>query len=164
MAVRILVVNDDQDILDVFKTVLEDEGYEAILYRYLITDLSEIAQLNPDLIILDLMFDHQNLGWNLLQKLRMFPNTASIPVILCTAASRQVMEQVEYLKSKEIPIIFKPFDLDELLQAIHQQLAPPLAQQLEKADPPARKTKPPLRSSAKPRRKRRKDDQPPAAE
>lgn len=132
MAARILVVNDEQDILETFQFILTEEGYEVVIHPYLITNMSEVQHINPDLIILDLMFHRQNLGWNLLQKLKMYPGTTKIPVILCTAASNEVNEQIEYLHSKQIPVLLKPFDLEELLSAVRQQLTTHLPELLTK--------------------------------
>ena len=122
MSTRIMVVNDTQEILQLFREILSDEGYEAILYSYAIQDLDEITRAKPDLIILDYMFDEEQIGWQLLQKLKMNRATASIPVIICTAAVQKVREMEGYLQSKGIGLVLKPFDIDDLLRAIEQAL------------------------------------------
>jgi CheY-like chemotaxis protein len=121
-AKRILVVNDTQEILQLFREILTDEGYEPILYSYAIQDLAEIESAKPDLIILDYMFDEEQIGWQLLQKLKMYRPTASIPVIICTTAVQKVRELEGYLQSKAIGLVAKPFDIDDLLRAIEQAL------------------------------------------
>ena len=118
MSTRIMVVNDTQEILQLFREILSDEGYEAILYSYAIQDLDEITRAKPDLIILDYMFDEEQIGWQLLQKLKMNRATASIPVIICTAAVQKVREMEGYLQSKGIGLVLKPFDIDDLLYRI----------------------------------------------
>ena len=125
MSSRILVINDDQSILDLFRLLLEAEGYQVILSKVAYEDVQEIEHLHPALIILDFKIGQHNLGWTLLQKLKMYPPTKDIPLILCTAALTEVREQEEALRQKGIPLIYKPFEIDELLQVIQQCLPPP---------------------------------------
>jgi CheY-like chemotaxis protein len=122
MSSRILVINDDQSILELFQLLLESEGYEVLLSKVAFEEVSQIEQQHVHLIILDFKFGTHPEGFLLLQKIRMYPPTTAIPVILCTAAVGEVREQEEVLRQKGIPVIYKPFDLDELLQAIHQFL------------------------------------------
>ncbi len=120
MATRILVVNDTQEILELFRMLLEEEGYEVVLSGFPIQQMSDIEQIHPDLIILDLVFGDQKSGWQMLQMLKMKRSTASIPVIVCTAALSMVREQEGYLVSQGVHVVFKPFDIDHLLTNIKQ--------------------------------------------
>ena len=61
----------------------------------------------------------------------MYPPTKDIPVILCTAALSEMREQEETLRQKKIPVLYKPFDMDELLKLVHQILPAPSLDQLE---------------------------------
>ena len=122
MKARVMVVNDTQEILDLFNEILSEEGYEAILYSYAIQDLREIEQVKPDLIILDYIFGAERIGWQLLQKLKMRRSTETIPVIVCTAALMEVREMEGYLQAKGIGLVPKPFTIDELLEAIEKAL------------------------------------------
>jgi DNA-binding response OmpR family regulator len=49
-------------------------------------------------------------------------STARIPVIVCTAALREVQEQEGYLVAHSVRVVYKPFDIDELLGSIEQAL------------------------------------------
>ena len=122
MPSHILVINDDLSILELFQLILKPEGYDVTLAKVAFEEMSDIAQLKPDLIILDFKLGMHQEEFLLLQKLRMYPATKAIPVIFCAAALREVREQEEVLRQKGIPVIYKPFDLDELLQAVHQFL------------------------------------------
>lgn len=63
MATRILVINDTQEILDLFRILLEGEGYEVVLSGFPFQQISEIEQISPDLIILDIIFgDKRQVG------------------------------------------------------------------------------------------------------
>ncbi len=122
MAAHILVVNDTQDILEIFRLLLEDEGYKVTLSSFPLQKVGEITRLNPDLIILDVVFGEERLGWQMLQLLKMQPTTATIPVIICTASEKSVREMEGYLVSKDILVVYKPFELHDLLTAIAQAL------------------------------------------
>jgi CheY-like chemotaxis protein len=122
-APTILVINDDQEILTLFEEILREAGYNALLYSSAIRDLAEIERLNPDLIIIDYLIGHEDSGWQLLQKLKLRRATATIPIVVCTAATKLLLETSGYLLSKRVVAVPKPFDIDELLAAIEQALA-----------------------------------------
>lgn len=118
MATRIMVINDTKDILELFRVILESEGYEAILYSYAVQDIVEVERIMPDLLILDVIFGSEKLGWQMLDKLKMNRATASIPVIVCTAAINAVREMEGYLMSQGVSIVLKPFEIDVFLSAV----------------------------------------------
>ena len=122
MATRILVVNDTQEILDLFRILLEDEGYEVILSSYPLQTVKQVEQIAPELIILDLMFGDEKFGFQMLEMLKLSRATMSIPVIVCTAALQAVREMEGYLVSKGIAVVYKPFDIDELIKVVSQAL------------------------------------------
>jgi DNA-binding response OmpR family regulator len=122
MGACILVVNDTQELLELFRMLLEAEGYKVVLAGFPVQQISDIEDINPDLIILDLVFGDQKTGWQMLQMLKMKRSTASIPVIVCTAALSAVREQEGYLVSQGVHVVFKPFDIDQLLTHVKQLL------------------------------------------
>jgi DNA-binding response OmpR family regulator len=118
MTTRILVINDTQEILDLFRIMLEEEGYEVVLSGFPFQKISEVEQIDPDLIILDVIFNDEKTGWQMLQLLKMKRSTASLPVIVCTAALNAVREQEGHLVSQGVHVIYKPFDIDHILTTI----------------------------------------------
>lgn len=122
MAKKIMVVNDTQEILELFRELLEGEGYEVVLYAFAVQDLDEVERHRPDLIILDYVFGAEKLGWQMLQKLKMRRTTATIPVVICTAAKREVEELEGHLTAMGVGIVLKPFNVDDLLATIRTTL------------------------------------------
>lgn len=123
MTARILVVNDTQEILELFRMFLEEEeGYEVVLAGTPMQQIKDVEQINPNLIILDLVFGDEKTGWQMLQMLKMQPSTATLPIIVCTAALDQVREQEGYLVSQGVRVLYKPFDLDHLRTHVQQLL------------------------------------------
>ena len=122
MAARIMVVNDTKEILELFEEILKDEGYEVVLYSYAIHDLDEVKRVRPDLMILDYIIGGEKVGWQLLQKLKMDRQTARIPVIVCSGAVRRLRELEGWLREKNVGIVLKPFEIDDLLSEVQRML------------------------------------------
>jgi DNA-binding response OmpR family regulator len=117
-----MVINDTQEILELFEQLLTDEGYHVKLYSYQIRDLKVVKEVQPDLIIVDQMFGEEKLGWQLIQKLRMDRDTARLPVVVCSAELKTLKELEGHLKDKNIEVVIKPFDIDDLMGAVKRIL------------------------------------------
>ncbi|UKT65324.1 response regulator [Pedobacter mucosus] len=112
---RILVVDDDPDILEVIQIVLESENYlvfPLLSPRYI---FKTIKNFNPDLIILDIMLNGMD-GRTVFKELKLNPETLHIPVILASARynERYIASQAyhpdDYLE--------KPFNETDLLKKV----------------------------------------------
>ncbi len=92
MKKRVLVVDDEKDIVDLLSYNLKKEGYEVLSAHNGLEAIS-IAASRPDLIILDLMMPLLD-GFETCKRLKSSPETESIPVIFLTAKSGEVDEVV----------------------------------------------------------------------
>jgi len=120
---HILVVNDTEEILDLFRDILEGMGHRMTAWSYSPDDLAKVTEIQPDLVILDLMIGPTELqGWALLQKMRMSRSTEEIPVIVCTAATSWVREQEGWLAANAVKVVLKPFKVAHLEHAVEQAL------------------------------------------
>jgi CheY-like chemotaxis protein len=120
---RILVINDTQEILELFKLILEEEaGHEVILDSYRPQMMEIIKECDPDLIISDHVFGEEKVGWQLVQRLKMDRQTATIPMIVCSGAVHELKEMEGHLMAKGIGVLYKPFDVDELLSLVNSKL------------------------------------------
>jgi CheY-like chemotaxis protein len=130
---RALVVNDTQEILELFDEILTGLGYETVLMSYAPRELERIREVEPDIIILDfLMGDRELLGWQLLQKLKMDRSLSLVPIVVCTAAVKAVHEQQGYLTEQGVTIVLKPFTVDQLEEAVRASVQQaPTAQLLQ---------------------------------
>jgi CheY-like chemotaxis protein len=123
---HILVVNDTEEILDLFRSILEDLGHRTTTWSFSPDDLAKVTEIMPDLIILDLLMGPTELqGWALLQKLRMSPPTEAIPVIVCSAATNWVREQEGWLAANAVKVVLKPFRVADLERAVAQAFTLP---------------------------------------
>ncbi len=115
-AKKILVVDDDPDILDALRFLLEDAGYEVKT-----TEKGEYAEnlhdTNgglPDVIILDVLLSGKD-GRLICQKLKSQEDTKLIPIIMISAHPN-AKQSVKAVGADDF--IAKPFDMDELLARI----------------------------------------------
>ena len=121
--IRILVINVTQEILELFKLILEEEaGHEVILDSYRPQMMEIVKECDPDLIISDHVFGEEKIGWQLVQRLKMDRKTATIPMIVCSGAVNELKEMEGHLMAKGIGVLYKPFDVDELLDLVHSKL------------------------------------------
>jgi len=121
---HILVINDTQEILDLFRDLLEDEGYRVTLSSFAFQEVRDVVRIAPDLVILDFLIGDEAKGWQMLQKMRMYRPTEKLPVVVCTAALALVRELEGHLLTKQVVVVLKPFDVDELLEVVRIALDP----------------------------------------
>ena len=123
---RVLVVNDDPAILEVFRALLEDEGYEVVLDTlrtgHLQAQYARLQAERPDVVVLDFVVLGEQVGWQFLQLIKMQPATARLPVIVCTAAVDLVKELGAHLTKMRVEVVLKPFEIDHLYAAIARAL------------------------------------------
>ena len=109
---RILVVDDEQDLLEILKFNLETEGYEV----QTATSAEEAQTLDIasfDLLLLDVMMGGMS-GFALARLLKANPKTASVPIIFLTAKTMKE-DILEGFKIGADDYITKPFSMEELV-------------------------------------------------
>jgi CheY-like chemotaxis protein len=125
---HILVINDTVAILELFRTLLEDEGYRVTTDDFsvdMLAMLDRVKAERPDLIVLDFIVVDEGKGWQFLQMLKMDRATRDIPVIVCTAAAKLVAELQAHLDVMGVAVVLKPFDIDIILAEIARKLNSP---------------------------------------
>ncbi len=118
---HIFVINDTVAILDLFRELLEEEGYRVTTDGFsveLMEMLGRVKADRPDLLVLDFIIQDEGRGWQFLQMLKMDRETADIPVIACTAAVKLVEELQMHLDTMGVSVVLKPFDIEHLLAKI----------------------------------------------
>jgi CheY-like chemotaxis protein len=119
---RVLVINDDSDFLDLVKQVLEDEEHTVELHKKWEDAHAIVRDRRPELVILDLMYDRELRGFKLIDLLMLDPATRRIPLVVCSAATESLKEHERALGALGIQTVPKPFDLEQLLNAIRSAL------------------------------------------
>ena len=112
---RVLIVDDDIDILDVLKVVLKFHGFEVITTQSGNNVISESISFSPDLILLDVFLSGID-GRDICNTLKENPETKKIPVIMFSAHSNK-NEILQYCNADDF--IAKPFDINDLVGKIN---------------------------------------------
>ena len=117
---KILVVDDEPDVLKFVRMRLLAAGYEVHTAENGETALHLIRSIHPDLILLDIKLPLYD-GYEILRRVRADPKLAGIPIILATAdASVRIKEGSRLLDANNY--IMKPFDADEMLKIIAREI------------------------------------------
>jgi CheY-like chemotaxis protein len=122
---RILVIDDDAMLRALLRDLLEDEGYQVSTQPALAPEGMALAALAPDLIVLDARGGGGRELRSTLQRLRQDPQTAGIPLVLCTGAVREVDAWQPRLDAWGVAVVLKPFDIDHFAATIAAQLVTP---------------------------------------
>ena len=122
MAKKILVMDDDPTIADLLREALADEGYETYMTTQSLRFYDAVREHQPDLILLDLMMQYLD-GRDELRLMEMGDH--KIPVIVVTAFLDAKNEEEEFRKAGVVHIVYKPFDLDKLVDLVRATIGEP---------------------------------------
>ncbi len=114
----IAAVNADAPFLEMIKEFLGEEGYDVITLMENHGAFEIIKSRRPRLVILELLINDPERGWMVLNKMRLDPETAHIPVIIASTATDLIERNEAHLRAKRCDILLKPFDLEELLAMV----------------------------------------------
>ncbi len=117
---RILIVDDDKDILDITRDFLEAQGYNVLQAGSGKEALKKTHASEPDLILLDVMMPKMDGFW-LCRVMKSDPKFQHIPIIFLTARD-DAQSRIEGQKCGGDDYLSKPFDLDALDLRIKAQL------------------------------------------
>jgi len=120
MTHKIMLVEDDQQILEMMEILLRRIGYEPILVPDVMDALGRVQRDPPSLILLDLMMTPVN-GWEFLEKLRSEYNLRELPVILFTASPVE-KEKIALLQDSRLGVLQKPVSIADLKNGIEKFL------------------------------------------
>jgi two-component system, OmpR family, response regulator VicR len=114
----IVVMDDDHAYLRLMERLLTSEGYQ-VLPAHESSQAHELVRRElPSLVITDLRLQNPDAGMELVELIRLDPETTSIPILVCSADSQFLREKGESLREKRCETLEKPFDLDELLAKV----------------------------------------------
>jgi DNA-binding response OmpR family regulator len=119
---RIAVFNHSPNLLTLYRITLGQRGYEVMTFDHDFSDFSDVERVNPDLLILGNVQGINHDEIEMLMKLRAHPQLNSIPVILSTTASENLLPMDKLQRAGNVHVLYKPFDVQDLLITVRQAL------------------------------------------
>ena len=126
MSKKIIIIDDDPDIVESMRIVLEKEGFNVISASNGQEGLAKIRSDKPNLILLDVMMKTKDEGFQVSYELRNDPELKDIPVVMVTSVGK--VTGFEFNKEKDgdyIPVdefVEKPVKPKQLLEIVRKNL------------------------------------------
>ena len=113
---KILIVEDEQDILQLVQHYLEKEGFRPVTAMSGLEALKKVKEDKPDLVVLDLMLPEMD-GLEVCKRLRSVPDTAMLPILMLTATAEE-SDTVVGLELGADDYVTKPFSPKALVARV----------------------------------------------
>jgi len=126
---KILLVDNDSDFVDINKSILEKNGYDVVTAYNAGECREKVKSVQPDLIILDVMMESENDGFDLATEIGYSEDTKKIPIVMVTAINKKKLGfpwKYGEIDDNWLPvkaIIEKPIEPGRLLAEVNKILA-----------------------------------------
>jgi CheY-like chemotaxis protein len=119
---HIFAIDGSPDFLNVIRDLFQDEGYNVTTTNFVPNSFQQIAALDPDALIVDIVVG-QRAGWELLEQINAAAATTGIPVLIVSTDPtllERAQEQAErYGKNR---YLIKPFGLDDIFEQVREMI------------------------------------------
>jgi CheY-like chemotaxis protein len=116
---KILICDDEQEILDITRLILEDSGHEVLAVIDSNTVASLIEQEKPDVLLIDLWMPGMS-GDQVVRQLRKNELLSNIPIVVISASKEG--KEIAYAAGAD-DFLEKPYDIEELTSIVERQLS-----------------------------------------
>jgi DNA-binding response OmpR family regulator len=113
----ILLVENDESLGNVLREAFEDEGYEVRLAAHA-PSAEEVADIHPDLMMLDVERNEAAAGWQLVRELKSSLRIAHMPIVVTSGDGAIVTQDDVRVCAEAAAVLVKPFSLDDLLPVV----------------------------------------------
>ena len=126
---KILIIDDDPDIVEAMKIVLQTKDYKVSSAGSGEEGLKKVKIDNPDLVILDIMMEKGDTGFDVARELKNSPSTKDIPILMLTAIKEKTGLDFKKEAGDEtwLPVddyVEKPLKPEELIAKVEKLLKP----------------------------------------
>src|SRR6516164_466884 len=121
MPAKILIVDDDPDLVDLLRQAFTLAGYETDTATTGVEALRKAQQSRPDVVVLDLVLPELN-GYGVCEMLRRIPSTSAVPILMITVLPGE-FPRLAGVEAGADAYVNKPFQIMELLSRIEDLLA-----------------------------------------
>ena len=126
MAKKILIIDDDIDLVEAMRITLESEGFEIIDAQEGAKGLEKIRSEKPDLILLDVMMGTQDEGFHIAYQIRSENDINDIPIVMLTAVGQETGFHFDRDKDGDFlqvdEFLEKPINPDLLIEIVKKNL------------------------------------------
>ncbi len=121
MKKKIMIVDDEEDLIELVKAILERAGFEVIGVSSGQECLDKLKGIKPDLILMDMMMPNMT-GLETTKEIRKNPKTKGLKVVFLTVARLSEVGKKDLEKLNVLDYITKPFDNDDLIERVKKAL------------------------------------------
>ena len=119
---HVFAIDGSPDFLNVMRDVFQEEGYNVTTTNFVPNSFEQIAALEPDALIVDIVVG-QRAGWELLEQIIAAAATTGIPVLIVSTDPRLLERaQEQAARYGRNRYLIKPFGLDEILTQIRAMI------------------------------------------
>ncbi len=118
----VVSIEDEPEMIDLVKLILEQHNFEVFGAVGGEEGLEQIKQIDPDLVLLDLMMPGMD-GWEVYQKMKASEMMRQIPVIIVTAKAQSIDKVLGLHIAKVDDYVTKPFGPKDLVESVQKVLA-----------------------------------------
>ena len=125
---RVSVINDNPEFLELMSAILdEDAGYAVTTVTGESATIDEIAEADPDLMIVDLLLGGAS-GWELVALARADTRLSGVPIIICSADVTALRSREQELNQiGNVHVLAKPFGIDEVTGMVERLIGAPVS-------------------------------------
>ena len=129
MGKKILIDDDDQDMVRIITKALQFCKYEVLVAYNSRDGLNKLVEEKPDLMLLDVILENKTSGFDMVYDIRYkdsetrFKDVKDIPIIMLSAIDRQAKSNLSMQQSSMMGVnafLSKPFEMDELIETIRE--------------------------------------------
>ena len=126
MLKKILIIDDDIDLIEAMRMTLENAGFDVIDAQDGEKGLEKIENEKPDLVILDVMMRTQDEGFHIAYKIRSNNETVDLPIIMLTAVGQETGFVFDKNRDEDfLPVnefVEKPVNPESLIELVKNHL------------------------------------------
>jgi CheY-like chemotaxis protein len=111
---RVLVVDDERNVLLTYRMLLEQEGYDATASLTAKEAIRLLEKQKFDILLCDLSLEEKRTGFEVINAAR--ERDADVPAVLLTGYASP--EAAEYAKANDVAVLYKPIEIEEFLKTI----------------------------------------------